>query len=341
MECALGAGAKDDERYDSVPLEEEEEETGPSSESESLRKTSIEPLELDSGETVAVDTEESFRDNATLLRLTDPWLLSVGVTLFLVVPILVTFIVLIKDVIGRIWPASLFALHLTVALWTATAIVPGIQSPPITIRRLVPSLLDMFLFGFLYAIVCNAFVWAFFTDVDGTPVIEYESYRERFVGARKAGRVVAVLRLIIEATALVVFIWRSRSHQNLQSNYRLPRSCATALAWVESRGFSWSARRKHRFRTWLRRLLWLLLFASVILLIWCLVSVMVHLIRWSAPTQHGSQCDPLDTTECSLPFPSFHSMVKDNTTDTGWRVALQGDALPPLKGGVRLDPRGF
>ena len=34
-------------------------------------------------------------------------------------------------------------------------------------------------------------------------------------------------------------------------------------------------------------------------------------------------------------------MVKDNTTDTGWRVELRGDTLPPLKGGVRLNPRGF
>jgi hypothetical protein len=313
---------------------------GPGAELELLRKTTIEPLELDAGETVTEDADEFSRDTVTLLRLTDPWLLSVGVTLFLVVPTLVTFIVLIKDLIGRIWPASLFAVHLVVALWTAKAIVPTIQSPPIIIRRLVPSLLDMFLFGYLYTIFCDSFVSAFFTDVDGTPVIEYESYRKHFVGARMVGRGVAVLRLIIEATALV-FIWQSRHHQIMQGTYQLPRSCASALAWFESRGSSWSAMRNHRFRIGLRRIFWLLLLASVVLLFWCLVSVLVHLIRWSAPTQHGSQCDPLDTTECSLPFPSFHSMVKDNTTDTGWRVELRGDALPPLKGGVRLDPSGF
>jgi hypothetical protein len=44
-----------------------------------------------------------------------------------------------------------------------------------------------------------------------------------------------------------------------------------------------------------------------------------------------SDCDPLDETECWLPFPSFHMLRKDNTTDTGFRVNLRGDLLPPLK----------
>ena len=43
------------------------------------------------------------------------------------------------------------------------------------------------------------------------------------------------------------------------------------------------------------------------------------------------ECDPLDATECWLPFPSFHMLQNDNTTDTGYRVHLRGELLPPLK----------
>jgi hypothetical protein len=58
------------------------------------------------------------------------------------------------------------------------------------------------------------------------------------------------------------------------------------------------------------------------------------------PSQANADCDPLDPTECALPFPSFHHMVPDSTTETGWRVHLQAKVLPPLRGGLKIHP-GF
>jgi hypothetical protein len=44
-------------------------------------------------------------------------------------------------------------------------------------------------------------------------------------------------------------------------------------------------------------------------------------------------CNPLDNTECALPFPSFFHAQADRSTVTGWQVHLQGDAFPPLHSG--------
>jgi len=323
--------------YDSVPLEEQTEESASSLKQRTLP---LEPLELDGTSEDGISRQDEAGDrDVPILRLTDPWLLSVGITLFLMIPALLTFIILIRDLIGRIWPTTLFSLHLMIAIWAAIALVPSVTSAirPSVWRRLSPSILDILLFGSLYAIVCNVFVWNFFTDIDGTPVIDYENYRSRFGHLRFIGIGVAVIRFAIETSALC-FTWFNRRYRDVNDDYQLPRLCGTALAWAEQADSSMSIRDKRRFVTWIRRILWLFLLISMILFIWCLISVIIHCISWSAPKQQGAQCDPLDTTECCLPFPSFHHMVQDNTTDTKYRVALQGDALPPLKGDIRLDP---
>ena len=329
-------GGDDGGSYDSVALEEQQAE-----ETASLKKTmTFEPLELDGPDDgIGRQDEEAVRD-VPILRLTDPWLASLGVTLFFTIPALLIFIFLVRHLIGgRIWPATPFASHLSIALWTAVALVPSTSTAdrPSIYRRLIPSTLDICLFGWIYAIICNVFIWNFFTDVDGTPVIEYENYRSNFHQLSMLGVGIAVMRFAIETVSLF-FVWLNRRYRDVNDEHQVPRLCATALAWVEQADSSFSIRGKHRFVTWLQRVLWLLLAASLVLLVWCIISVMLHCISWSAPKQHGPQCDPLDTTECCLPFPSFHHMVKDNATETGWRVALQGDALPPLKGGIRLDP---
>ena len=324
--------------YDSVPLEEQTE----ASAVPLTKRTSLEPLELDDGtddaDGIVRQDEAAYRD-VPILRLTDPWPLSVGVTLFLMIPALLTFIILIRDLIGRIWPTSFFAFHLMVALWIAIPLVPSTNTAtrPSSCRRLFPSIVDMFLFGYIYSLVCNVFVWDFFTDIDGTPVIDYENYRSLFGHLRLLGFGIAMLRFIIETTALC-FTWLNRRYRNVDDDYQVPRLVATLLAWAEQADSSFSITSKHLFVRWVRRVLWILLTASAILFIWCLVSVFIHCMSWSAPKQLGPQCDPLDTTECCLPFPSFHHMVVDDTTDTGWRVALQGNMLPPLKGDIRLDP---
>lgn len=50
-----------------------------------------------------------------------------------------------------------------------------------------------------------------------------------------------------------------------------------------------------------------------------------------------SGCDPLDETRCALPFPSSVHLRPDETSETGWRVALDGQHLPLDKNGLYID----
>lgn len=58
----------------------------------------------------------------------------------------------------------------------------------------------------------------------------------------------------------------------------------------------------------------------------------------SEPEWSFSGCDPLDESMCSLPWPSSVMLRPDETTETGWRVALQTQDLPRDKDGGFIDP---
>ncbi len=49
-------------------------------------------------------------------------------------------------------------------------------------------------------------------------------------------------------------------------------------------------------------------------------------------------CDPLDTRQCVLPFPSNAFLVDDPSTPSGHRVAFPAAALPTNAQGVTVDP---
>ncbi len=57
-----------------------------------------------------------------------------------------------------------------------------------------------------------------------------------------------------------------------------------------------------------------------------------------ARAQPVTSCDPLDATKCLYPFPNDFFTVKDESTDTGRRVAFGVDAMPRNVGGVPIDP---
>jgi hypothetical protein len=49
-------------------------------------------------------------------------------------------------------------------------------------------------------------------------------------------------------------------------------------------------------------------------------------------------CDQIDPSMCSLPWPSSYHVRVDETTETGWKVALKGELLPANSGGGLIDP---
>lgn len=63
-----------------------------------------------------------------------------------------------------------------------------------------------------------------------------------------------------------------------------------------------------------------------------LISAWTYLLDHPLPTDNtvGPSCDPVDPTECLLPFPSSFFTVEDKSTDTGIRVNIQIDSLASM-----------
>jgi len=141
----------------------------------------------------------------------------------------------------------------------------------------------------------------------------------------------------------------------------LLRTLATACyaATCGRRTIPWTAHTVRRIQNTLRRILHLACLAAMLVLSSCIYSAIIHWLVWPEPISMRTAvttasstattaadatnvtdlgCDPLDETECSLPFPSFHFMRRDSSTETGWRVNLQGKLLPLLKGSITMDP---
>ena len=49
-------------------------------------------------------------------------------------------------------------------------------------------------------------------------------------------------------------------------------------------------------------------------------------------------CDPIIPEVCALPFPSTSLMMRDETTGSGWRIAMQTHSLPTDIDGRLTDP---
>lgn len=59
----------------------------------------------------------------------------------------------------------------------------------------------------------------------------------------------------------------------------------------------------------------------------------------NAPHPDLGDCDPIDPSECALPWPSNLYLVNDNTTDTGLRLQFGQSSLP--KGKSQIQPEGW
>ena len=317
----------------------------PSDEETALNTTShVESFEMDLGD---ADDIESFEwptstPEQGVLTWKDPWLLNVLITTFMVTPLLTSAIFTMRDFTGRMWPSFLFSIHLAISLWSTKRLIPadeyGSQSQSQSMCRQVWSLiLDLSLFGYFYSRIWNVFISSFFTEIDGTTVIEWADVKADMELLRLTGQIIASSRLIVSIISICFRCYRNSINHNARNQPRLPRMVGTGLAWLELRLSLWSVATTHRVRHGFLRLLWILLGLSILLLGWCINSAVVFLMSSSPPIQVGDQCDPLDTTECCLPFPSFHHLVPDNTTVTGWRVNLRGNTMPPLKGGMEID----
>ena len=260
-------------------------------------------------------------------RWEEPCLLSVGVTGILVPPLLLGWSLFVYHVFtGRFWSMWVFVLHLqlrlAVAVWYIKSITT-IKFPHRTLLRVICSMvtfLEVVLCGIVYPAVAQVVIEALFRDVDGAIVLEWKSQMKMLRLFQVIGWLIVICRLIIGPVCIYV----------RTSKYYSPSRREWRPVFMEQESLEdASHKRLHRgFAV-----------TNVVVLgvhVVCVLSALSHFGPWPLTT-FPQQCDPLDETECALPFPSFHHMRRDPTTPTGWRVDLKG--LPPLRGGIPFHPR--
>jgi hypothetical protein len=269
----------------------------------------------------------------------EPWELSLLATILFLVPALLGSIWFLLHITSRIWPGTLFSLHLCIALGKARHHILYQDNGLVTSRLKkgiisFPPALDLFLFGYIYRMVVKVFDY-FFNDIDGTTVVEWSTIKHCMLALQLLGILTILFRILVGGLCILSRL--STYGGNSSPLLRLTPVLDRFQDWMNDSSLVTGLRQKEvRYR--MQKLLSVVFFGSLLWLSICVASCVSHYTSFHLWLPHYDYCDPLDTTECALPFPSFHHMVKDNSTVTGWRVNLRGEALPLLRGGIRVHP---
>jgi hypothetical protein len=276
-----------------------------------------------------------------LLFWKNPWILSVSVTAMILVPTLLGGIVSAYKLTGRTWPATLCSLHLSVALATACIHVLTFSSPKKRLLTSLAALMDIVLCGKVYPSIGSVFEF-FFVDIDGTTVYEWRRYHFFLRLLQWGFFLILLLRILVGTTCWISILYSSPRQTRFQLHLKravdriqLVHYLERTQAWIQSQVLT----KRPQLKAQLYRLFRWTCILSLVWLAYCLVSCISHFTNWQlwwwADPTCLSCCDDLDRTECALPFPSFHHMVRDASSRTGWRVALQG--LPIMRGGIPVN----
>ena len=237
----------------------------------------IEPLELDLPNRVVC------RDDR-LFSWADPWLLTAVIIGGLMVPSLFAATILTYELTGRIWPAFLFSVHLSVGLWELWAMIPShdlTKPAPSLCRQIFSAGMDVFLFLKLYPMILDLLIQYLFTDVDGTVIIEYSHYHASARILHEMASIFGFCRLIVETcSCCVVGYYRVSSLNSTQLNMH---RCAIFERFDENDARPWSDLSKVRLRRSLRWVVQSLFFVSLGLLVWTTISIFVHWVSWPSP----------------------------------------------------------
>jgi len=282
------------------------------------------------------EDEQDEKVQGSLGRWEDPWILLVTITLVLMTPSFFFGVILLYQLTGRMHPSLFISLHQTLALWIAYYRIPQQDNKTPTsgtrtcFRFLVfcASGLDFVLLVLVYPFLIHLLIEYLWTDEDGTTIIEWSRFIHQFHTLKYIGWGVVLFRCLIGGAAVGIRIAKryNPAYGVWRPTFWLPCNSTTRDPVLVQSHY-------RRILTWSIR-------ASLFLNFVGFLSAWSHFGPWPMPLQHYKDCDPLDPTECVLPFPSFHHVVNDETTATGWRVNLKGHILPPLRGGLQLHP-GF
>ena len=279
-------------------------------------------------------TEYTFNNNNQHMstRVTRPWFSLFVLSVVCSFPTLLIFMILVYNIVGRMWAMVPFCAHCLLISMAGIASLP--LSPPsqyhpsqlkaskwkaccLSALTSLSSLVDIGFFGGVYPVMFNQLDRISLTECDGSSVPEYIHYRVCIRVAIGLGYFIAAIRLLLGVLYSTNWFLRSR--------------------WKYSVGFM--PRQNHTMLQAQRivRLVWIMLaVAASFFLAWSVYSAMEYLFGVPSPPLHvqrgGTDCDPLDETECMLPFPSYYYMVQDKVSATGYRVNLLPHVIPPMKG---------
>jgi hypothetical protein len=310
-------------------------------------ESDIRPLNIDDAKTDDGE-DESFQ---YLFQWQDPSLPFVVISILLTTPIVLGNILLFYELTG-VWFLSLpFLCHLLAVLLTSKRYISyewSIQSTRCS-RAFTSfvSLIDIGLLCVAYPVVWTFFIDELFTEVDGTTSVDWANYKRRLLLYRRLAYVTGTSRCLVGLYAFYLRIVKSyidamfdQQHSRLLLLWVLvPFTFIDQRLQLALRYCCFvSYIKANNIRKLLQRFVSIVILFLMLLFVVSLSNAILHFGTSSCAMDRPSDCDPLDDTECWLPFPSFHALRKDTTTCTGWRVHLQGHLLPPLKNLKLIQP---
>lgn len=192
-------------------------------------------------------------------------------------------------------------------------------------------------FDIVGSVVLFPLIWTtiddlYFMDVDGTVNPDWAPHHRFFVASQVLCYIFAAFRIVLGIIAIGSRMVNSENQRDRDSASQsfVSRVLCPCKRLMEL-PITVSPTTDRRIRTTLRYLLNGSILIVVVVFFICLRSLRLQFLPGSSPDQDSVFCDPMDPTECWLPFPNHHFLTHDNSTDTGYRVNIPSEVMPPLK----------
>lgn len=276
-------------------------------------------------------------------RWEEPCILSIGITICPLLPVLVLWMYGAYAFINRFWILWPFVFHgqirLALSMWyiKCTSIVGFKRRRTLRFVCSVMTVMECVVFGFVYPMIGSILQETFFRDVDGTLVDDWIVEARYLRLVILLGWMVVLLRCCVGGICLTIRTMKivsPNSYREWRPTFWIPwgGKGVGGSGSSDDDDASFNDTTRTRLYQTFRVLNILMLGLNGL----CALSAASHFGPWPVYSL-PKDCDDTDETECALPFPSFHHMKVDLDTPTGYRVDLKG--LPPLRGGLPFHPR--
>ena len=186
--------------------------------------------------------------------------------------------------------------------------------------------------------LCKDVVISYFIGIDGTFSIDWDHIEDQFETIYHTSLLTGVFYAFSLIFGILALVFVRDRIEDFDTTTMI---MVLDSAPISTRNIDVNQASCVRATKLFRRFRWMnisLVLTMIVLLGICLNSAFVYLFTNRIPKNNniGEYCDPLDTTECMLPFPSSFFTVKDETSETGFRVNIDLDAMTTLYRGPKV-----